>query len=216
MSWASRGVACGPSGYGRSSKRFRCRAIRSKQFRHTFASTRLQTTDRGGHLGEIRHRGEVVEYRVEQHAAKLGDPLVVAVAQSVRALDCGSRGCGFNSRQPPCRSVAPLVEHRSPRRRVERARRFCAHAGPSRTAKHLQGRHGPANATGKQVLDTRPRAKPLLAPPYFWEIISVSKSLTTVSVKVRLPVPTNRRRDCPVDGALVPRGDLGTRQGRAG
>src|SRR5438034_11193756 len=26
---------------------------------------------------------------------------MVAVAQSVRALDCGSRGCGFNSRQPP-------------------------------------------------------------------------------------------------------------------
>src|SRR5207249_6377432 len=28
-------------------------------------------------------------------------PILVAVAQSVRALDCGSRGCGFNSRQPP-------------------------------------------------------------------------------------------------------------------
>src|SRR6266496_352966 len=72
--------------------------------------------------------------------------LVVAVAQSVRALDCGSRGCGFDSRQPPLsiadwrlriadwahplhqsirnpkstirnwfRSVAQLVEHRSPK-----------------------------------------------------------------------------------------------------
>src|SRR2546425_3669954 len=40
---------------------------------------------------------------------------MVAVAQSVRALDCGSRGCGFDSRQPPCRSVAQLVEHRSPK-----------------------------------------------------------------------------------------------------
>src|SRR5213592_2271350 len=70
---------------------------------------------------------------------------VVAVAQSVRALDCGSRGCGFDSRQPPWwiadwrlriadwarplyqsairnpqsaidfRSVAQLVEHRSPK-----------------------------------------------------------------------------------------------------
>ena len=25
-----------------------------------------------GHLGEVRHRSEVVEYRVEQHTAKLG------------------------------------------------------------------------------------------------------------------------------------------------
>src|SRR5437870_7799449 len=40
---------------------------------------------------------------------------MVAVAQSVRALDCGSRGCGFNSRQPVLRSVAQLVEHRSPK-----------------------------------------------------------------------------------------------------
>ena len=28
-----------------------------------------------GHLGEVRHRAEVVEYRIEQHAAKLGDRL---------------------------------------------------------------------------------------------------------------------------------------------
>src|SRR2546427_6223807 len=40
---------------------------------------------------------------------------MVAVAQSVRALDCGSRGCGFDSRQPNLRSVAQLVEHRSPK-----------------------------------------------------------------------------------------------------
>lgn len=25
-----------------------------------------------GHLGQVRHRAEAVEYRVEQHAAKLG------------------------------------------------------------------------------------------------------------------------------------------------
>ncbi len=28
-----------------------------------------------GHLGQVRHRVEVVEYRVEQHRAKLGDRL---------------------------------------------------------------------------------------------------------------------------------------------
>ncbi len=26
-----------------------------------------------GHLGQVRHRADVVEYRVEQHRAKLGD-----------------------------------------------------------------------------------------------------------------------------------------------
>ena len=70
--------------------------IRSKMLRHTYCSARLQTTDSGapvavytvskemghastrlveevyGHLGEIRHRSEVVEYRVKQHKAKLG------------------------------------------------------------------------------------------------------------------------------------------------
>lgn len=65
--------------------------IRSKVFRHTYCAARLQTLDRGapvsdytvakelghggralvdrvyGHLGEIRHRSDVVEYRVSQH-----------------------------------------------------------------------------------------------------------------------------------------------------
>src|SRR6266478_2772411 len=64
--------------------------------------------------------------------------VMVAVAQLVRAPDCGSGGCGFNPRQPPLKnwssgswerltdapratvveqqsmSVAQLVEHRSP------------------------------------------------------------------------------------------------------
>jgi hypothetical protein len=70
--------------------------IRSKMFRHTHCAARLQTIDQGtpvttytvaremghggeamvrkvyGHLGQVRHRAEAVEYRVEQHAAKLG------------------------------------------------------------------------------------------------------------------------------------------------
>jgi integrase len=70
--------------------------IRSKMFRHTYCAARLQTLDGGapvstytvaremghggeamvrrvyGHLGQVRHRSEAVEYRVEQHAAKLG------------------------------------------------------------------------------------------------------------------------------------------------
>jgi integrase len=75
-------------------------AITSKMFRHTYCSARLATLDRGapvspdtvsremghssrdlveqvyGHLGRNpRHRAEVVEYRVEQHAGALGDRL---------------------------------------------------------------------------------------------------------------------------------------------
>lgn len=73
--------------------------VRTKVFRHTYCAARLQTLDRGqpvakytvaqelghggddlvkrvyGHLGQIRHRAAVVEYRVEQWAAELGPQL---------------------------------------------------------------------------------------------------------------------------------------------
>ena len=73
--------------------------LRTKAFRHTYCAARLQTLDQGAsvstytvarelgheseamvrkvyaHLGEIRHRSEVVEYRVEQHLERLGDRL---------------------------------------------------------------------------------------------------------------------------------------------
>jgi integrase len=73
--------------------------VRSKMFRHTYCAARLQTLDQGaavspftvaremghggtrlvhqvyGHLGTVRHRARVVEYRVAQHRAKLGDRL---------------------------------------------------------------------------------------------------------------------------------------------
>jgi integrase len=69
--------------------------ISSKMFRHTYCAARLQTLDQGapvsvytvsrelghgsqrmiekiyGHLGNVRHRSEVVEYRVEQHIERL-------------------------------------------------------------------------------------------------------------------------------------------------
>ena len=68
-------------------------------FRHTYCAARLQTLDGGApvavysvsrelghsstamvervysHMGTIRHRSEQVEYRVEQHAERLGDRL---------------------------------------------------------------------------------------------------------------------------------------------
>lgn len=73
--------------------------ITSKQFRHTYCSARLQTLDGGApvspftvgrelghsstamvhqvysHLGQVRHRSEVVEYRLEHHREVLGERL---------------------------------------------------------------------------------------------------------------------------------------------
>jgi integrase len=73
--------------------------IRTRIFRHTYCSARLQTLDHGepvstytvrcelghgsddmvnkvySHLGEVRHRSEAVEYHVAQHLDVLGDRL---------------------------------------------------------------------------------------------------------------------------------------------
>ncbi|MHC4434717.1 MAG: hypothetical protein ACYTBS_23000 [Planctomycetota bacterium] len=73
--------------------------IRMRMFRHTYGAARLKTLDRGepvslwvvaremghsntkmvedvySHLGEVRHRSDVVEYRVEQHKSALGERL---------------------------------------------------------------------------------------------------------------------------------------------
>src|SRR6266511_68101 len=35
---------------------------------------------------------------------------MVAVAQLVRAPDCGSGGCGFNPRQPPCETSCKVAQ----------------------------------------------------------------------------------------------------------
>ncbi len=83
--------------------------IRSNMFRHTYCAARLQTIDHGapvspytvakemghggetmvrkvyGHLGEVRHRAKVVEYRAEQHAAKLGERL-----EALRSVGSGT------------------------------------------------------------------------------------------------------------------------------
>jgi len=71
--------------------------IRTRMFRHTYCATRLQTLDSGapvspwvvsremghggrslvdrvyGHLGDVRHRSETVEFRVEQHRDRLAE-----------------------------------------------------------------------------------------------------------------------------------------------
>jgi integrase len=74
-------------------------SLRTKMFRHTYCAARLQTPDRGApvstytvacvlghsseamvrrvyaHLGEVRHRSEVVEYRAAQHLEHVGERL---------------------------------------------------------------------------------------------------------------------------------------------
>ncbi len=81
--------------------------IRTKMFRHTYCAARLQSLDHDapvsvytvarelghggesmvrrvyGHLGDVRHRAEVVEYRVEQHAEKLSARLAALRASEV-------------------------------------------------------------------------------------------------------------------------------------
>lgn len=81
--------------------------VRSKVFRLTYCAARLQTLDRGapvsvftvgrelghggdalvkriyGHLGDVRHRSEVVEYRVEQHEERLRERLTLIGASGV-------------------------------------------------------------------------------------------------------------------------------------
>jgi hypothetical protein len=82
--------------------------IRSKMFRHTYCAARLQTLDGGApvgvytvarelghgsvamvsrvyaHLGTVRHRAQVVEYRVARHRQVLGERL--------RALEAAALG----------------------------------------------------------------------------------------------------------------------------
>jgi integrase len=87
---------------------FNAGELGTKMFRHTYCAARLQTLDQGapvstytvakelghggeamvrrvyGHLGQVRHRSDVVEYRVEQHAAALKDRLAQLLAQPDR------------------------------------------------------------------------------------------------------------------------------------
>jgi len=82
--------------------------IRTRLFRKTYCSARLQTLDHGapvavftvsrelghsstdmvntvyGRLGTVRHRSDVPEYRAEQHAANLGDRLKALAAPPER------------------------------------------------------------------------------------------------------------------------------------
>jgi integrase len=98
--------------------------IRTKAFRHTYCAARLQTLDQGApvstytvarelgheseaivrrvyaHLGTIRHRSEVVEYRIEQHLDRLGDRLQrLGLLRPSVTGHCGISG-GWNDDAP--------------------------------------------------------------------------------------------------------------------
>jgi len=105
-------------------------AIRSKMFRHTYCAARLQTLDGGApvgvytvarelghgsvamvsrvyaHLGTVRHRAKVVEYRVAQHRKVLGERL--------RALEASgfgtTNGTARPSRVTPRRAVRAVSQ----------------------------------------------------------------------------------------------------------
>jgi integrase len=85
--------------------------VRTRAFRHSYASARLQCLDNGqpislytvsrelghgsetmlreryAHLGQIRYRGEHVEFRVEQHREALADRLVALTATDSATLE---------------------------------------------------------------------------------------------------------------------------------
>jgi hypothetical protein len=109
--------------------------LRSKAFRHTYCAARLQTLDRGApvslytvsrelghgseemvrrvysHLGDVRHRSEVVEYRIEQHLERLGDRLerLGLVGPSVTGKDTAS-GRAASTKSPDSTQVLPGSE----------------------------------------------------------------------------------------------------------
>ena len=104
--------------------------LRSKAFRHTYCAARIQTLDRGSpvslytvsrelghgseemvrrvysHLGDVRHRSDVVEYRVEQHLDRLGDRVqrLGLLLASDTEKDTGSRS-GLQTKPPDATEV---------------------------------------------------------------------------------------------------------------
>ena len=104
--------------------------ITSKALRHTYCSARLQTLDRGepvgldtvrremghgdeslvrhiyGHLGTIRHRAPVVEYRVAQHLDLLGERLARVWARSGGPVVTTADTTEGAPLSPPARRVA--------------------------------------------------------------------------------------------------------------
>ena len=90
--------------------------IRHRLFRHTYCAARLQTLDHGApvslytvsrelghgseemvrrvyaHLGTVRHRSQVVEFRAEQHFERLGDQLVRLGYDITSVIKTGAAG----------------------------------------------------------------------------------------------------------------------------
>jgi hypothetical protein len=117
--------------------------VYTRVFRHTYASTRLQTLDHGApgnlytvsremghasqgmlervyaHLGTIRHRSEVVEYRLEQHQERLGERL--KKLGFVTRIDSTRRGRGLETKPRQYGSTGGRRHSRVGSARFERA-----------------------------------------------------------------------------------------------
>lgn len=118
--------------------------IRTRIFRHTYCATRLQTLDHGapvseytvahelghgghamirrvyGHLGTARHRADVVEYRAEQHAERLGERLASVCVKRVRPTQCrGTSSAGGRCANRKGLSDEGLCLWHDPRRQEE-------------------------------------------------------------------------------------------------
>lgn len=141
--------------------------LRCHTLRHTFCAARLQTLDRGhpvspftvsrelghggdalvkkvyGHLGEVRHRSEEVEFRAEQHEDSLGERLAALRAWTPAKLRCK----GSNTADEPCQEYRGLNEQglclwHDPARRErakqarEKHRRGTRRGSKNRTTKH--------------------------------------------------------------------------------
>lgn len=129
---------------------FEAGEIRTKMFRHTFCAASLQLLDRGapvspwtvakwmghggqtlvnrvyGHLGDVRHRSEVLEYRADQHREALGERLAAVQAWKparCRAETPGGERCKVRDNLAP----SGLCLWHDPKRKEE-ARRARPHA----------------------------------------------------------------------------------------
>lgn len=138
----------------------RCRweegEIRTRRFRHTYCAARIQTLDNGApvslytvarelghgglalvhrvysHLGEVRHRSEVVEYRVDEFADLLGERLVAVRSQPRKAPQCrGTASTGERCRVRVNLSADGLCLWHDPARKEE-ARRARGKGGRAR------------------------------------------------------------------------------------
>lgn len=107
--------------------------VRWNKLRHGSATARLQTLDNGvpvspftvarelghtsvrlveriyGHLGEVRHRSEVVEFRIEQHSERLKPPLTTLGELGAWRVRLFLPGNVSHPRRRPCSTAVEVL-----------------------------------------------------------------------------------------------------------